>query len=338
MVRIARPGTVLVLLLLGLLLVAPSASPIQLGYVDSGSMAPTLEPGDGYVAVPAGEVTEGEIVVFWSSNRGGFVTHRVVGQTDEGFITKGDANDVTDQSAGYPPIPRSAIVASVFTIGGTPLVIPALGSIVAVVNQYRVLALALLLLVGAILVVRERVNRRSTRPQRAVVRVGDVIEPLFLVGIVTFVAITPLGAAVYQVTYVASADPSGGSTIPIGESVTRTISVDAPGRPLTAYVTEAEGMTIVDRRFEGATMHLDVSLSPPEQAGPQLTAVSVYPYPAVLPQGLLQGSHDVHPILAILASAGVVFGPLFVLYRLLLDRRRPLFTTRRGVGRLLGGG
>ncbi|MFB6159612.1 MAG: S26 family signal peptidase [Haloferacaceae archaeon] len=57
--------------------------PILLSYVTSGSMQPTLDPGDGFVAIPtaiAGPVDEGDVVVFRAEqvNDGDLTTHRVV--------------------------------------------------------------------------------------------------------------------------------------------------------------------------------------------------------------------------------------------------------------------
>jgi len=75
--------------------------PVLLGFVTSESMEPTLETGDGFVAVPAaltGPVEEGDVVTFRAEEiqGGGLTTHRVVDETDRGYITRGDANPFTD--------------------------------------------------------------------------------------------------------------------------------------------------------------------------------------------------------------------------------------------------
>jgi len=54
--------------------------PILLGFVVTGSMSPTLEPGDGFVAVPpaiAGDIEEGDVVTFDARELegGGLTTH-----------------------------------------------------------------------------------------------------------------------------------------------------------------------------------------------------------------------------------------------------------------------
>jgi len=105
-----------------------------LSYVNSGSMAPALSTGDGFVAVPspiADEPRPGDVVIYRSEEieSGGLVTHRVVAETDEGYVTKGDANPVTDQQVGEPPVSRDRIVGQALTVNGRVLTIPGLGSL-----------------------------------------------------------------------------------------------------------------------------------------------------------------------------------------------------------------
>ncbi|MDY7082679.1 MAG: signal peptidase I, partial [Halobacteria archaeon] len=108
--------------------------PVLLGYVETGSMSPTLEPGDGFIAVPSALTTiqTGDIVTFRSGKiQGGrLVTHRIVGKTQHGYITKGDANAFTDQDNKEPPVKRAQIVAEAFQVGSNVIVIPELGTLV----------------------------------------------------------------------------------------------------------------------------------------------------------------------------------------------------------------
>ncbi|WP_144901284.1 signal peptidase I [Halobellus captivus] len=113
--------------------------PVLFSYVETGSMEPMLRPNDGFVAIPmalAGPVVPGDVIVFDAENLNGgnLVTHRVVGTTDSGYITKGDANPVTDQDSAEPPVQDTQIVAKALQIGGTIVVIPKLGLIVIAAN------------------------------------------------------------------------------------------------------------------------------------------------------------------------------------------------------------
>lgn len=117
------------------LLVAGQAlgQPILLGYVTSESMEPTLEAGDGFVAVPApvaGEVEPGDVVVYDAErlHDGGLVTHRVVAETDRGYVTKGDGNPFTDQDGPEPRVTDDQIVATALQVNGRVVVIPGVGT------------------------------------------------------------------------------------------------------------------------------------------------------------------------------------------------------------------
>jgi signal peptidase len=86
--------------------------------VYSGSMEPTIPVGSVVVIKPVDPETlkVGDIICFKFSEQTS-ITHRIVNVTDEGFITKGDANDVPDQG----------IVKKENVIGKAIVIIPYLG-------------------------------------------------------------------------------------------------------------------------------------------------------------------------------------------------------------------
>ena len=98
--------------------------PVLVGFVETGSMAPTLNPGDGFIAVPtavAGEISENDVVVFRAQQiqGGGLTTHRIVDEAERGYITRGDANPFTDQDGDEPPVREEQIVAKLFQPAGS---------------------------------------------------------------------------------------------------------------------------------------------------------------------------------------------------------------------------
>ncbi|WP_241981589.1 hypothetical protein [Halorubrum sp. GN11_10-6_MGM] len=112
--------------------------PILLGFVLTGSMngePANMAPGDGFIAVPpvlADDVTEDDVVTFEAQELqgGGLTTHRVVGETEQGYITQGDANPFTDQDGPEPPVQESQIVAVALQFNGDVVVIPRIGQVV----------------------------------------------------------------------------------------------------------------------------------------------------------------------------------------------------------------
>jgi len=63
-------------------------------FVRSGSMVPTLNPGDLVITRPVGEIRPNTIVTFEQNDA--MVTHRVIELVEDGFRTKGDANEDAD--------------------------------------------------------------------------------------------------------------------------------------------------------------------------------------------------------------------------------------------------
>lgn len=124
-----------VLAVLSVVIGSALGQPVLLGFVESGSMQPTLDAGDGFIAVPpalAGPISTGDVVTFDAQEieGGGLTTHRVVEETDRGYITRGDNNPFTDQDGGEPVVQDADIVAVGLSVGGTLIEIPYLGTAV----------------------------------------------------------------------------------------------------------------------------------------------------------------------------------------------------------------
>ncbi len=351
---------VVIFVAVALALVAPPASPVQVSYVTSDSMEPAIGTGDGYVLVPPGEVVPGEIVTFYSGDREGYVTHRVAGTTTGGYITKGDANPSTDQATGSPPVDRDAIAGQVLAVGGQPVLIPQLGTATGLVRAHWGLLFGL----GAVLLVvrtlRGGESRAGRTAKQSVYRSGQVIVPALVLGIVASTLLVSMGAIHSDFTY--SVTETGGETegqLPVGEETTVSIRAGISTTPVTSILIETENMTLRNTtaaepgagpnataageqsspsgplggfasRFvttSGTTINADVPAQ--AEAGSHAVGVSVYPYPATLPQGVLERLHGIHPVVAALGSVAVGFVPGYVVYWLLLDPATPLRGSRR---------
>ncbi len=93
--------------------------------VVSGSMDPVLEVGDVVVFKEKDNYEINDIVIFNYDNT--YITHRIVGFDSNGFITKGDANNVVDDTVlsqvdiegAY--VLRIQNIGSIFTFLGSPI-------------------------------------------------------------------------------------------------------------------------------------------------------------------------------------------------------------------------
>lgn len=320
---------------LAVLLVAPAGSPVSLGYVTSDSMEPTISEDDGYLLVPADPVRPGDVVTFESPDGDGYVTHRVVAETAAGYVTRGDANPSTDQSAGAPPVREGEVVGEVLTVGGSPVVVPGLGTAVELARSNPLPVVALL---GLVAVAGTGGSRRGHDRDRGLPRDRDLFVAFLAVGLVVGTAVVVDGGRVHGNEYVATETPSGGpDTVTVGTNRTETLRINRTASPLTRVFVDARGMTVTNVTRNATAVTVRTRLSAPDRIGPFSARLGVYRYPAVLPAGLTRWLIGVHPALAALVSVAATLSPLG-LAALATDGKRPVRPSRRRwIRRLFGG-
>ncbi|MXR20107.1 signal peptidase I [Halobacterium bonnevillei] len=335
-------------------------TPVLLGYVETGSMEPTMNPGDGFVAVPsalAGGVQEGDVVVFRAEEiqGGGLTTHRVVDVTDRGYVTRGDANPFTDQDGGEPPVKDAQVVAKALQVGGTVVVIPNVGTVVTGLQEafetvqrqlavltgnsvflgaqglaYLLLALSALLYVFDLLYSGRGPQRDNSRDRRRDHGVSPAVIVAVLAAILVIAATAamtvPAGSEEFGVV---SAEFSAESPTVIETGETSTLPYRVPNAglvPLYAYVEPAsEGVRVSPERVrvggrDSATV--DVTLTAPDETGYYRRFVTEHRYLAVLPHSVIETLYGTHPWLPILAIDAVLAGGVALLGVVLLGERR----------------
>ena len=329
--------------------------PVLLSYAETDSMEPTIDAGDGFVAIPAeltGSPDEGDVIVFQSEevHGGDVTTHRVVGVTEEGYVTQGDANPFTDQDDGEPLVTDGQVLAKAWQVNGEVVVIPHLGTAVVTVQsgveraQFTVASalgitallqvqwvafLLLLVSAGAFLSGllgegRQRRNPDRNRSRKGVYNAGLVIGVLTLLVIAT-AAGTMLAAGGTQDYGIVSAefDSDRQDVIPQGETATWTVTTQNSGilpsyavmEPASAGIeVEPEQQYLSQRSEANATVYIT---APPE-TGYYVRTLAEYRYLAVLPPSVIYGLHSIHPWLAIGTISGVIGAafalPLVVLF------------------------
>ena len=338
----------LVVVLLSLVLGQLFGQPTLLAYVDSGSMEPTIDEGDGFVAIPAavaGPPTEGDVITFHAEEieGGGLTTHRVVGETADGYVTRGDANPFTDQDGGEPPVTEDRIVATALQVGGTVVTIPHLGTgiegIQAVVFGTVVTGIDALGLdtdvspgtvgiwifaLGALLFAASFRSDDDAGPERDMSRSmedpdgvnGRTVAILLLV-----VVLVPANAAMIV--------PGGPTDVVIdGDEVADTEGVE-PGDTVEAEVDVRNGglitlllvfeptdddVTVSPNSFGvpvGETAAVTVSAPAPEPGVERRVTIDEHRYLVVIPEGALLWLHSVSPYAA-LAALNLFIGGAFV--------------------------
>lgn len=155
---------IMVVLLVASIGTAITKEPMFLSVIRSNSMYPVFERGDIVMINKVGDqadLKEGDIVVFTTPEGNlstkGHIIHRIMeGDHTTGFITQGDANSYTDQlGEGSPPIQPEWVTSRALTIGDKPIVIPFVGFVPLLVEDYQThplllpgIAICLALIIG----------------------------------------------------------------------------------------------------------------------------------------------------------------------------------------------
>lgn len=340
-------GIVLVLLIGHVL-----GQPVLVSYVETGSMEPTLSPGDGFLVVPpsiAGGAEAGDVVIFRAERLrgGGLTTHRIVDETEQGYITKGDANAATDQAGLEPPVQPPQIVAEAVVIRDQVVVLPHVGTLVGTVrgtlaaSRRYVAALtgiplrapgfdlaSLLAVIGLVLYVigrwQDGTDRHPGRPSSPPGRDDHVGRRPVLIAAAVLVTLVTLSmmvqGGVHEVGVVsAENDAPGPRVIERGQTETTVYPVANRGLlPMHAMLeSRSEGIDVQPQEVivqPGQHTNATVAITAPPEIGYYRMFLHDHRYLGVLPTPVLRGLYQVHPwapILAIdivLGLGTVVFG------------------------------
>lgn len=344
--------------------------PILLSYVESGSMEPTIETGDGFVAIPtpgSSDVEPGDVVVFHAQEveGGELTTHRVVGETEHGYVTRGDGNPFTDQDSGEPYVTDGQIVATVWQPGGEVVTIPHLGTAAMGVEsgvetvQWRLAStlgttavlgtqgLAYLLIafgLGVIVLsaVAERGGTEKRTRDRGRSR-GDVFDARTLVlgvaallCVVTFATMLAMSGPTEIGIVSAEFESERPDVIPQGETETQTWELENGGiLPVTTVLEPASEGIAVDGGDEtlhrGESAEATVSITAPDETGYYLRSIEEYRYFGVLPTSIVLTLHGIHPWVAMTAVTGTTVVLFTLPFALILGAGKIRTRTRRRV-------
>lgn len=335
--------------------------PILFGFVLTGSMSPTLEPGDGFVALPpsaTGDIEEGDVVTFNARELqgGGLTTHRVVGETDEGYITRGDNNLVTDQDGPEPPVQDSQIVAVAWQVDDEVVVIPHLGTVamglqsaVAAISGFLaavpglgalddgglgsammgagVLLLAYSFLTDILSSGRGRSREDRSRSRSGMIRASVVLVVILLLILAPATASMVVPSGINDLTIVSSQSPSGNPTV-IERGGNQTVEYNVTNNgylPLVAIIEPASTGVEVDETthlvYRGESADTTATIYAPDETGVYYRAVSERQYIGVLPVPIIVALHNVHPVFAIAAVNGVLAGVVILLFAIAVGFR-----------------
>jgi signal peptidase len=205
--------------------------------------------------------------------------------------------------------------------------IDGLGDLVSLVHSQRllILGIAISLIGGSLL----QSGRQHPHPRRSLVKARDVIHPVFAAAIIGGTIIIITGAVSHELVYVAvDGGSSAPNTLTVGNATTETVAINATALPFTYRLVSTDGMTITNSTRNASTITAEVHIPGPTTSGAYETNIAIYRYPAVLPLGLVETIHSIHPAVAAGTTMGLMFLPFFLAYALLFDGNTPLRTSQ----------
>ena len=356
---------VVVVVIVALIVGQALGQPLLLSYVTTGSMEDTMQPGDGFVALPpelAGSIGTGDVVVFDAQEiqGGGLTTHRIVDETDQGFVTQGDANPFTDQDSGEPPVQEAEIVAVAWQPTGDVLTIPYLGTGVEGIQSgleavqlwlaqlfgtrallglqgigYLLFALSigLYVVLGRFEDDREREQDRS-RDTGSNTRLLAVGMALLVMSGATAAMVIPGGTHEYGIVS-AEFDSDNPTTIQQGTSEDLPYAVGNTGFIPTVVFLEPGSDDIAAQPDQmtvdgGETVNATVTITTPPETGFFQYFVTEHRYLQILPPDVIASLYEIHPWVPLLVINVMVGIPFYLFSMLVLGSGRMRNRSRKG--------
>ncbi|MEH7111532.1 signal peptidase I [Neobacillus niacini] len=298
-----------------------SELPITLGYVYSESMEPTIMTNDGYILISTREYRVNDIITFKPKFlKQPYVTHRIVEvKENHTFITQGDNNPATDQKVGEPFVEQSQIIGKVFTINGSPIIIPRLGTISEKFNIFIFIFISMvvvLFLIGYLFkgFSKKTKHYKGKKGKRIrIIHISTFFDPVFIACCAilllnaVFVGVTVKSSNSDHISFIV-VSTKGLSSPTLGEEFTKEISLEnKTWMPFLVFL-EPENKGIVTNppilNFM-SNQHYDynTTIIAPQKVGAYTETIHKVAYPDVLPDKWIVTMYSKHKLL-----------PLFVIF------------------------
>ncbi len=283
--------------------------PVLLSYVTSDSMSPTLNRGDVFLINPLAEAKPNDIIVF--DLNGHWTVHRVVAETDEGYITKGDHNIATDQQGGSTSIVKRESVAGVVPVLlETPIKIPEAGNYIqrSSGTSMNIVLAVFMIAGGAILLTGKEEKRKKERKvyrlryKTAYVAVSTVSIAMLLLSV-----IATWGVVGFNYASTVAGGQRDGWYLPESE-FERQIEIknNALFPLLYLFSSDSDRVELKDESrilSAGEKAELSVHVKVPSETRIYYEEIKVHAYPLILPSDVIIRMYGLNPFLPLLAFA-----------------------------------
>jgi signal peptidase len=302
-----------------------SLTPATFAYAQTDSMEPEISPGDTFILYPSSEYQVGDVIAFVPEDGGTIITHRIVEETEEGYITKGDNNQITDQSGGdRPPVTENRIRGKALTLGGEVATVPYSGWLLNTINQNKIIIYLLIILVLLYDLTGEYKNRKTFK--RDYIDYGDVLTYLIILLIIisNTVILLPVSE---EITLIATEGNSSAETsIKVGQREDIELSYESKiNLPFTRDYVKSSDMEITDYyRDENNNIIIEGRSKSYDEIGAKDADLRIYNVPASLPKPVSDYIFNINAILGSFITTLSILLPLYLILYLLLPTESPV--------------
>lgn len=285
-----------------------------LTYVYSNSMEPLIKVNDAFLVLPEGDYQIGDIIMYRPMVlQAPYITHRIIGKGEKGYLTKGDNSPFKDQDSNEPEVIKERIIGKVFTINGQPLIIPGLGHISKAIQKglgrYTSYLSVIFLMIGILSAVKSKNRKRKPRHR---LRLKHIYRAITVIAVIVIVLSIYLGSRVTRVKYLVSEYPGTlGDQVQLNQPGQLSMEVSNKGLvPVWSVLKAIEPLSISQapeyiKPLSKEAVILDVVAQ--RETGLYQGYVQIYNYPILLPRSLVVTLHNIHPMLALMTT-GLSFG------------------------------
>lgn len=311
-------------------------SPLTAVAVNGDSMEPTIPEGSLQIIYESKEAEVNDVIVYYSSFVDEIITHRIVDENQDGFITQGDNNEVTDQSAGHSYVQDSEIIGKSITVFDQPIYIPYIGFILLSFGDNIVLLSGVILL---LLLTSSTLLDIRGKSDSSMLVIGDILNSLFMATILllTCLIILSVSSVGVPLSYTDTDSLSERQYV---------VDIDNQNQIQEITISKAKGSgqeiykvdnaDIISSSRTESTITLEVIPPERESQGVEELQVDIYQFPPFIPENLILSLLDVSVFLAALLSSILVTSPLYIFYNIFGDLNQPINQpTSRRINKLL---
>lgn len=298
-----------------------------LAYVYSNSMDPLIKVNDAFCVLPTKKVKVGDIVMYRPVVlKASYITHRIIGIDENGYITKGDNAPYEDQDSGEPEVTSERIVGKAVTINGKPFIIPGMGRITLYVKEKigsnSMYLSGLFSLLGFLLLLTgDRFSLKKYKTRRRL-RLHHVYKYITIAAVVIIMLTIFLGSRVSQIKYLVSEYPGSlGDQVKVNQKSELLMVVKNNGLIPVWSILEGVDPLSVDKNAvfiaPRSNKIVKIDVSPQRKTGVYKGYVSIYHYPIFLPCKWIVFLHEINSYLAILVNGFMVYLFCFISFHLI---------------------